>query len=198
MGLVETYGIVIIIVVYIILFVLNGIILKHIDKSEHGRTDRPPLTDKFHNLLSCLNDKYGYTIIVIIDILLYGIMGLAFYTSYYYDTNNIYLNEFMPKLLILFYVRLLCIWVTELPTSMNTNYRTILSPITVDHMFSSHTMFMMSFLIYIRLFYTKISKSLIMIFMIIYSMLIICTREHYSVDVIVAITITYFTFNSYI
>lgn len=185
-------------ILYFLIYLCIGIIIiQYIDREENGRLSRKPLGDKIHTITEELfRDTDNNILLSVIDGLLYLVIGLAIYVYVTKDRDSILVKEFLPPLLILFYFRILCIWVTELPSSMRHNKRSYLNPVTIDHMFSGHTMFMMSFLFYINIFYPLYAPTIM--FILIYTFTIIVSREHYSIDVLVSMALTYSIFSKFI
>ena len=186
------------IVLFLIFLYIGIVIIKHIDKEENGRLDRRELDDKIHKMTKVIRDKIDTEYLLsIIDGLLYIAIGIVIYIYITRDKKYILTRNFLPILLILFYFRILCIWSTSLPSSMRNNKRSYLNPVTVDHMFSSHTMFMISCVIYINLFIPSLFIPSV-IFTIIYFFLIIVSKEHYTIDVLISIALTTSVFSNYI
>lgn len=184
--------------IYFFVYIFIGLfIIQYIDKEENGRLERKPLKDKIHIATRELYENIDNNILLsVIDGIMYVVIGLAFYVYIAKDTNSILTKEFLPTLLILFYLRILCIWVTELPSSMRHNERSYLNPVTIDHMFSSHTMFIIAFITYINIFYPLYAPSII--FVLIYAFMLVVSREHYSIDVLVSLALSFTVFSKYI
>ena len=186
---------------YIILFlieiVLGAKIICNINKIEKGRLDRQALNDKVHIYTHDIYEKLDSNkLLKILDRIMYLVILIAFGVYLNKDKNNILLTKFLPILLFLFYFRIICIWATELPSSMRYNDRSHFNPVTIDHMFSSHTMFMTAFIIYINIFYPIYLPSIL--FILIYSFSFVLIREHYTIDVLIGLLITVALFNKYL
>ena len=185
------------IICFLIEIILGAKIICNINKFENGRLDRPALNDKVHIYTQDIYEKLDCNkLLKILDGIMYLILIIALIIYLTKDTNKILLNKFLPILLFLFYFRILCIWSTELPSSMRHNVRSNFNPVTIDHMFSSHTMFMTAFIIYINIFYPIYLPSIL--FVLVYSFSFILIREHYTIDVLIGFLITVALFNKYL
>jgi len=184
--------------IYFFIYIFIGIvIIQYIDKEENGRLDNPALRDKIHVATKELYESIDNNLLLsFIDGIMYIIILFSLIVYMIKDANSILIKEFLPKLLFLFYFRILCIWITEIPSSMRHNKRSYLNPVTIDHMFSSHTMFFIAFIIYINIFFPLYATSIILVF--IYTFMIILSREHYSIDVLISIAITTLIFSKYL
>lgn len=183
---------------YFFVYIFIGIcIIQYIDKEENGRLERKPLRDKIHIATQELYDNIDNNLLLsVIDGIMYIVIGIALYVYITKDASSILTKHFLPALLLMFYLRIACIWLTELPSSMRHNERSYLNPVTIDHMFSSHTMFMIAFVTYINIFYPLHAPSIL--FIIFYAFMLVVSREHYSIDVLVSLALSFSVFGKYI
>ena len=144
----------------------------------------PKIYDIGHKYLPNI-EKYQYLINVVIGI---SILKLVF-ASFIFD--------FLLLLLFLHIVRLITIQLTVLPKMKScviTNNIT-LDGYCYDKIFSGHVTFMFLFTLFLYK-YKEISMIFLFIINVLYSILIISTRAHYTIDVIVSFLFTFIVFQN--
>ena len=152
-----------------------------------GNTHAPPLNDKgFDSIPHLRSAVYSY----FIDVLLYSSLILGFFCLDKKQTNL-----FLISTLYIFSIRLICLYVTRLPYSgincKNSNHILIKSnECTTDYIFSGHTSLFLLVLLHLREIYPTYDVLFLVLFTaLVY--LIVGTRSHYTVDVVIAIVLTY-------
>jgi len=149
----------------------------------------PPLKDKGFDLLPHLHSPiYSF----FIDVLLYSSLILVFFCL-----GKKQINLFLISTLYIHLIRFICLFVTRLPHSglncQNSNnvWTKIKSnECTTDYIFSGHTSTLLLSLLHLREIYPDYNV-LFMVLFTVFVYLTIATRNHYSVDVVLAIVVTY-------
>ena len=181
-----------IILILMILFILisNYYTLK-IGASHYNSTDKFQLFDVFHNILP---DLYEYHYLV--DI--FGILG---FLSLFIFLDKPIIIEFFSKFIIIMFIRAFTIISTILPkheTCPDEFYlRSYLLGGCYDKIFSGHT----SFILLMTLMYYReyiIDMSSLIGINLLNILLILATRSHYTVDIILATFVTLTVFNIHI
>lgn len=197
-SLTNKYGVYSVIFIIALIFYLNKLFLNHLNEIENGRLHHPPIKDKMHILLKHYTENYGYYFLIIMDVILYGLFAFAGYIAYTQDKDLLIFNVFLPKMLFLFCIRSFLIFFTELSSCIQTHHRTVLNPMTIDLFFSSHTFFFFGTLVYIKQFYKGLKKNTIVLLSLLYIMLILAAKEHYTIDCVSSFLIAYFMFQNYL
>lgn len=144
----------------------------------------PKVYDVGHKYLPNI-EKYQYLINIVIGI---AILKLIF-TPFIFD--------FLLLLLFLHIIRLITIQLTVLPKMRNCVVKNniTLDGYCYDKIFSGHITLIFLFTLFLYK-YKQISLILLFIINILYSILIIATRAHYTIDVIVSFLFTFIVFQN--
>ena len=157
--------------------------LSHLKRQENSIV----LKDKGFDLLPHIHSPV-YT--HLIDVLLYSFLVLV---SLRLDTKQT--NLFLLSILYIFSIRFVCLYVTRLPHSGSTckNSHSALiqsNECTTDYIFSGHTSLFLLSLLHLREVYPTYAVPFLALFTV-FVYLIVATRSHYTVDVVLAIVVTY-------
>ena len=177
----------------LVIFIVLFCIITHLSSQRlqkyHKSNVVKPLPDIGHMLFRYkLNEEYHHVVDIIMC--LFGLYAL-------FQINNKRTLKFMMiEILVVLFIRLISINLTIMPSS-NVECRLGHSKIIAnsqcnDMMFSGHTSLV--FLTLLNLFYEgKIKKTTAGILMILYIATLLTTRSHYSVDIYIAIVISFLT-----
>lgn len=173
--------------IILVILISNYATLK-IGSYHYENSDKCELFDMFHKILPDLND-YHY----LIDLI--GFIGLI---SLYFVSNEELTIEFFAKFTIIMFIRAFTIVSTILPKheicSDQFNIRSYFLGGCYDKIFSGHT----SFTLLLTLLYYRehiINDFSLIIINIINILLILATRSHYTVDILLAVFVTTTIYN---
>jgi len=174
----------------------------HKNAFERGkRLKQPPLYDAIHEILPNWS-KHEY----IRDLLLLLPIVIMFLYGNPQSGGGIrLLKKFFSYYIVIILIRCVTVSVTAMPAinpSDNYNnkemgYLSLLKGTGHDLMFSGHTAFMMlSALIIIDHKLLPVPKEVVYLFLILYTILILLCRAHYTVDIIISALISYFVYDT--
>jgi hypothetical protein len=175
------------IIILIIIFLSNYATLK-LGEYHYKKTNTFELFDIFHKTLPDLHKYHD-----IVDLI-----GLAGIISLFFVSNDNLTTEFISKFIIIMFIRAFTIVSTILPKheicEVNFSLREFFLGGCYDKIFSGHT----SFTLLLTLLYFRehiIGIIPLLGINIINCLLILATRSHYTVDVLLAIFVTTTIFN---
>ena len=148
---------------------------------------RPPLEDVGFNTVPYLRSRtYSH----LIDLTLYGALVFVLICS-----NRNQLKLFLTSALYIFLIRFVCLYVTRIPHTGSECKKSTKSVVqsnecNTDYIFSGHTSMLLLSLLHLREIYPGYTVPFAALFTT-FVYLIVATRAHYTVDVVLAIVITY-------
>lgn len=143
-----------------------------------------------------IKPNYSKTNDYIIDVLVYGTVVAFFLLS-----SSRHIHAFMISAVSILILRTICILLTVLPKTdkpcvhKRHSFITTIQDCTNDYMFSGHTAFLYLALLHINEQIPSVKiPSIVLMCTVIY--LLITTRSHYSIDIFIAMVLSYFVFQN--
>ena len=157
---------------------------------------KPKVFDLGHKYIPHTKNNYIHDFVLILPLMLLLLPLLPLFPS-----NDGFIYEFLYKLLIIFTIRHFTNILTILPKINNEPKKELNNSDYIfghcyDYIFSGHFASLLLFLLILNK-YNLISLTLLIIFSIIYALLILALRFHYSIDIIVAFFVTLFVFDKF-
>jgi len=126
----------------------------------------------------------------------YLINLIGLFIIYWLFYNVSFIVEFIILIILIYIIRIFTIQLTVLPKMKNCSYNNFtLNGFCYDKIFSGHVAFLFLFTLF--LFHYKNISLLSLIFINgLYGLLIIATRAHYTIDVIVSLLVSFIIFQN--
>ena len=169
-------------IILIIIFLSNYLVL-NLGDNHYNINGHCQLFDLFHKILPDLHNYH-----FLIDIILFCGIGSLFILG-----NDLLITEFLVKLIIIMFIRAFTTLVTILPKNEQCNHKMNIREYILggcyDKIFSGHTSFI---LLLTLLYYREHFIGLLpLIFINLFNIFIIlATRSHYTIDVLLAAFVT--------
>jgi len=169
------------IIIIIFSLIINSLITYYSEIfAKENIQNKQPLYDIGHNILP---NTSSFRYVNDIFPILFGIIAI------YITNSKINLTNFIIANVIIFTFRLIAAYITLLPPSSNIEQYPVLSGGSHDKMFSGHicALLMSTFLILKK---HPNLKTYLYMFNLLYILQVIASRDHYSVDAVIAVFIS--------
>lgn len=167
---------------YIFLILLIGVIGNSIDMIIHDSVKERYKDYKLYDTIHLITPNFKQ-ITLLLDFIT---LCLVFFIFFHKNVNSII---YLQKAFKIYFLRLLCIYSTILPSADNKCNPNVLRGCH-DFIYSGHISITLLNCLYLYELYPS-TKLFIILFIFFYSVLIVSSRMHYTVDAILAIYITY-------
>ena len=144
-----------------------------------------------------IKPRYSKTNDIVIDVLVYGTV-----VAFLLNSSLRHIHAFIISAITLLIIRTICTLLTVLPktdkpchTNTKHSFVTTIQECTNDYMFSGHTAFLCLALLHINEQLSGVMiPSIVLLCIVVY--LLITTRSHYSIDIFIAMVLSYLVFHN--